>query len=182
MFKYANTMHRRFNGRSLQSGSALIFALVFLVAMTLIGTTAMLGTSQQEKMAGNMRDRNLAFQAAEAALLVGERLLDPTPPPESSFNNTGTNVGLRVATDPDHNNNSAYWSDSYSWDDNNSRLLSANTLSGLTNQPRYVIEELKANTACGGFTPPARCFRITARSTGGTTDAVVILQSTYLVP
>lgn len=35
--------------------------------MTLIGTTAMQGTHQQ-RMAGNMRDRNLAFQAAEAAL------------------------------------------------------------------------------------------------------------------
>lgn len=58
--------------RHCQSGTVLIIALVFLLLMTLVGVAAMQGTTLQERMAGNHRDRNLAFQAAEAALREGE--------------------------------------------------------------------------------------------------------------
>lgn len=63
-------------GENRQRGVALIVALVFLLIMTLLGATAMQTTSQQETMAGNTRQRNLAFQATEAALREGERWLD----------------------------------------------------------------------------------------------------------
>lgn len=55
-----------------QSGSVLIVSLIFLLVLTLIGVTAMQGTSLEEKMAGNERSGTLAFQAAEAALRDGE--------------------------------------------------------------------------------------------------------------
>lgn len=51
-----------------QKGVVLITGLVFLVMMTILGVTAMQNTVLEERMAGNLRDENLAFQAAEAAL------------------------------------------------------------------------------------------------------------------
>lgn len=49
-----------------------MIGLIILVVLTLIGVQAMRTNIVQERMAGNMRERNVAFQAAEAALRVGE--------------------------------------------------------------------------------------------------------------
>lgn len=51
-----------------QKGAALIVGLVMLLLLTIIGLSAMQGTTMQEKMSGNMRDANMALQAGEAAL------------------------------------------------------------------------------------------------------------------
>lgn len=48
-----------------QQGVVLIIALVFLLLLTLIGVTAMQGTSQEEKMSSNVQQQTEAFQAAE---------------------------------------------------------------------------------------------------------------------
>lgn len=62
--------------RNHQRGATLIIALIMLLLLTIIGLSSMRGTSLQESMAGNMRDGNLAFQAAEAALRQGEGVMD----------------------------------------------------------------------------------------------------------
>ena len=65
--------------RNRQSGVALAIALVLLLAITLVGLAGIRGTTLQEKMSSNMQDRDVAFQAAEAALRVAEqRLADTT--------------------------------------------------------------------------------------------------------
>jgi len=58
--------------KHVQNGSALIISLVFLLILTMIGIASIQDSTLQERMAGNERDRNLAFQTAEAALRVGE--------------------------------------------------------------------------------------------------------------
>ena len=68
-----------------QQGAVLIISLIILLLMTLIGTTGMQVTSLEEKMAGNMRDRNLAFQAAESALSAAETYLQNVSPFPSPF-------------------------------------------------------------------------------------------------
>ncbi|MCR4302391.1 MAG: PilX N-terminal domain-containing pilus assembly protein, partial [Sulfuricaulis sp.] len=55
-----------------QRGVVLVMSLVFLVLLTILGITTLNMTSLEEKMAGNTKDRNLAFQATESALLAGE--------------------------------------------------------------------------------------------------------------
>ena len=57
-----------------QRGAVLIVALIMLLLLTIIGMSSMRGTSLQENMAGNLRESNLAFQAAEAGLRAGEQL------------------------------------------------------------------------------------------------------------
>lgn len=61
-----------FQGITHQSGAVLIISLIMLLLLTLIGTSSMQTTSLEEKMAGNFRDRNLAFQAAESAIRDAE--------------------------------------------------------------------------------------------------------------
>lgn len=55
-----------------QSGVVLIISLVMLVLLTLLGITSMQVNGLEEKMAGNNKDKNIAFQAAEAALRDAE--------------------------------------------------------------------------------------------------------------
>jgi len=54
--------------RSAQRGIALIVGLVILAVLSLIGIAAFSITTQEERMAGNSRDRMRAFELAEAAL------------------------------------------------------------------------------------------------------------------
>ncbi|PKM43217.1 MAG: pilus assembly protein PilX [Gammaproteobacteria bacterium HGW-Gammaproteobacteria-1] len=85
-----------------QRGAVLIVALIFLLLLTLIGTAAMRTTTLQERMAGNTRDLNLSFQAAEAALRAGENWLEiaanatsaQSNPPWDGAAVTGTLAGL----------------------------------------------------------------------------------------
>lgn len=65
-----------------QGGIALIATLLLLLVMTLIGTSAMKTTTLEEKMAGNTKNVNVAFQASETGLRAAEqwiRDLGPVP-------------------------------------------------------------------------------------------------------
>ena len=55
-----------------QQGAILIIALLFLVLLTIIGVSSISGVALEEKMAGNLREQNVAFQAAESALRDAE--------------------------------------------------------------------------------------------------------------
>lgn len=55
-----------------QRGIALIMAIVMLVIATLAGIAGIRNSSLQEKLAGNLYDRAIAMQAAEAALNAAE--------------------------------------------------------------------------------------------------------------
>lgn len=56
-----------------QNGFVLITALIFLVILAVLGLSSMQASTLQERMAGNLRDRNIALQAAELALRDAER-------------------------------------------------------------------------------------------------------------
>ncbi|MCP5278015.1 MAG: hypothetical protein H6935_06605 [Thiobacillus sp.] len=56
-----------------QRGAALVVGLVIMVVLTVLGITAARMAGLEERMAGNMRDRALALQAAEMALRDAER-------------------------------------------------------------------------------------------------------------
>jgi len=58
---------------SKQRGAALFISLMFLILLTLIGLSAANVGILQERMAGNVRESNIAFQRAEAALRGIER-------------------------------------------------------------------------------------------------------------
>lgn len=62
-----------------QAGAALIVSLLMLVVILLLGVSAAQIALQGEKTGRNDRDRQLAFQAAEAALLDAEMDIGGSP-------------------------------------------------------------------------------------------------------
>lgn len=59
-------------------GSVLIVSLIFLLLMTIVGLSAMNMSNLDERMAGNYKDHQMAFQAAEAALVEAEGWVNST--------------------------------------------------------------------------------------------------------
>lgn len=169
-----------------QSGVALVLALVFLLLLTLIGISALNTTSLEEKMANNAKDRNLAFQAAESALNLGESWIYAQIGKPYFPNNS---VGLYVPeTDATPVWDDVNWSGSSVVTYPNTPTASGSgTLGKVNTQPKYIIEDMGETQESGGsLTMETRyrskgttILRITARGTGGTDAAVVVLQSTY---
>jgi type IV pilus assembly protein PilX len=157
----------------MQRGAVLVVALVFLLVSTVLGVTAMSSTNLQERMAGNLRDSNLAFQAAESALRDGETFLQQATLP--AFAGAG---GLL----PRQNDSGRieFWN-AHDWAGNS---RAGTVIAGVADVPRYVIEELPPVPIAGGSVrfgalPDVRFYRVTARGIGGTNDAVNLLQSNY---
>jgi Tfp pilus assembly protein PilX len=62
-----------------QSGATLIVSLVILAVVTLLGVASMRASNLELRMAASARDRSIAFQAAEAALIRLEKDLAGEP-------------------------------------------------------------------------------------------------------
>lgn len=56
-----------------QEGASLVVSMIFILILAFLGLAAMRNSTLQERMANNMRDRNIALQAAELALRDAER-------------------------------------------------------------------------------------------------------------
>lgn len=191
----------------------LIIALVLLTVMTLIGVTAMQNTTQEEKMSDNMRQRGLAFQAAESALRAGETYLRgvttspislPAVPP---FDSSVAGV-LNALVNTGNCDIVTYWLNGHCWNGTTatncatippalavgacatqSKPLDVILDATLSEQPLYVIEYLYPAPAPGGGDLRVKpinqdssqqyVYQVTARGTGRTSDAIVILQSLY---
>lgn len=179
-----------------QNGMILIISLIILVIVTLIAVTALRVTVLEERMAGNTRDRQLAFESAEYALREAQDLLSaPVLPKFTSSGGSSGGYFTGLNTNPGGIGDVAYWS---LWDPANpsanptahnwgsKSVLATNTAGVLSgqSQPRYVIEEFPA-ISCDGYSskwpppPPRNVYRVTARGSGRTADSVVILQIWY---
>ncbi|MCC5869833.1 MAG: pilus assembly protein [Gammaproteobacteria bacterium] len=159
-----------------QRGMALVISLILLLLMSLIGLTAMQSSTLQERMAGNTRDRHLAFEAAEAALREGEAFLDqPTLP---DFTNTAGLYQGNAANRP-------VWHGPAQAAGNGVRTFSGDIGTAVAQPPEYFIEELRDIILPGTETelppPPTSIsyFRITSRGFGGTAESVVVLSTIY---
>lgn len=73
-----------------QSGATLIVSLVILAVITLLGLASMRSSNLELRMAASARDRAVAFQRAESALLRIERNLAVAPYPLQSFDSNCT--------------------------------------------------------------------------------------------
>ncbi len=168
-----------------QQGVALIVALIFLAVLAILGVAIARNSSMEERMAGNTRDRDLAFQAAEAALKDADAdlpcFVNPSSPPCPNPNPNpfdGSTPGL--ITYVANANDPAYWR-AYNWDAASQEATAA--LANVEAKPRYVIEK-KPNTIIPPVPPSVtpttvQHFRVTARGVGGSADTIVILQSEY---
>lgn len=99
-------MNQRLFSTQKQQGVVLVIVLVMLLILTLIGTAGMRNTALQEKMASNLRENTLSFQAADAALRSGEqevenRYANNTLSDLESNTITGDNTNFALAKAPE---------------------------------------------------------------------------------
>ena len=81
-----------------QGGVALVVALIFLLVLSFLGLAAMQGSTMEERMANNLTDRNLAYQAAELALRDGQRDLSGLLANGTDFCPGGTTKSINSKT------------------------------------------------------------------------------------
>lgn len=83
-----------------QRGVALVFSLLFLLVVTLISVVAATNSSRSFKMATNMQDRALSFQAAEAGAYATLGLVDTVNDPFQRVNDLAPFAGIDAAAHP----------------------------------------------------------------------------------
>ncbi|WP_169449461.1 pilus assembly PilX family protein [Marinimicrobium agarilyticum] len=170
---------------SRQGGAVLILGLIMLLLMTIVGLAAVRGTGLQETMASNMRQRHIAFHAAEAGLREAEDEL------KNLVNKTfdGTEKGLLADQGQLGQPLVARW-DADDWLENS--ILTDLELVNIkeANRPRYVVEEVRVpdievRKMLGCSQDPEEfCFdvdyfRVSSRGVSGSGEAEAVLQSTY---
>jgi type IV pilus assembly protein PilX len=174
----------------------LVTTLIFLVIMTMLGLASVQGNSLQERMAGNSRDRQLAFQAAEAALREGEKFADAialaadTDPSVSVSDaliaDQATAISTykaTLSTDKKDQASALYWEAELkkSHATKVTGFYSTNADISLVENPSYLIEVLNLPTGCqtGVGSGNDKVFRVTARGVGASAGSAVVVQSTF---
>jgi type IV pilus assembly protein PilX len=171
--------HLHLSGDSRQQGAVLALALIFLLLLTIIGVTAMSTATLEEKMAGNTKDRNLAFQAAESALRDGERHARGSIA-KASFTAACTNGLCQPALATASTVQQQVWlSGVVNWQTGSNTISYGSitgepALTGLTIQPRYIIEDIPEPTggssSGGGNAGESATCKITNTCKKGLTD------------
>lgn len=162
-----------------QRGSVLVVSLMILLVLTMLALAASRNAQVMERLGGNARQLDQAFQAAEAALRHGEGLVAQATPPAP----TGANgwYHYSIAPSPD-------WNDPDAWDaaGNGKLAWAVPSCDGAnTCRAQIAIEELPPLPDPGGGLNPTEqpqegaMYRISARGFGGRGDTFVILQTTY---
>lgn len=171
-----------------QSGIALVTSLLVLVLVTMLALSAVSTSVFEERMAGNSRDRTLAFESAEYAMREAQSVLTGAVVPVFSTTGGATGGYFRdLNTSPSGQAEEGYWRDNHDWTANAVEVPTPPVGEGILDgqeKPKFVIEEYPA-ISCEGYSkrwpppPPRNVYKVTARGLGRTTEAVVILQSWY---
>jgi type IV pilus assembly protein PilX len=185
---HIETLTRPFSHARHQRGAALVTSLLLLLVLTIIGITAMQMTRMQERMAGNTRDLNLAFQGAEAALRNGEALVRAQPlkpdncsalPCEFWQNN------LALVAVPETRDYTWWTTYADEYEANGDHDHPTREMNELNEDPRFVVQYITRvpdtlTIGEGGGAPPGRDFyQVSGWSRGGSGKSNTVLQSTF---
>ena len=167
-----------------QAGAVLFISLMLLLMLTILGVTAMNNVTMEERMAGNLRDTDLAFQAGEAALRDAESWLAPlpvqpaectTPPPSAC-----TTVWQQGVLSNLQNQITTWWNTS----SRDYLTAATNEFGGVIRDPKFIIEYntyVRDSLVVGQSTVTGRDFYlVTARAEGGSDKTVSVLQSSVV--
>lgn len=160
-----------------EHGAVLPITLILLLVMTLLGVASINSGLFQQKMSGNMRDKERSFEASEAAIAEAEDWILLLPSATIPIASCITQPCV-LSVDP----NRYPEIKPVTWWNTNSAVTSA-SLPDLASQPQYVIEHERFvhddNTIGQGYAPSGTQFyRVTSRATGHTTTAKTVLQGT----
>jgi type IV pilus assembly protein PilX len=174
----AMRMTRTNSGPGRQRGAALVVGLIFLAMLSLMGVAAYMVANQEERMAGNTRDRIRAFEAAEASLRDCESLLGGfgTLP---TFNGSNGMYAAPAFGDPQ-----VY--ETVDWRNGSVRVIPT-TIPDVAVQPRCIIEQvgqIEVRRLSDARSGPLEVtietiYRITAMGYGINTSTAVNLQTMF---
>jgi type IV pilus assembly protein PilX len=165
-----------------QRGVALITAMLLLLVLTIMGLSMFRSFGMQEKIAGNVREKQRALNAAESAQQYAEYWLSTgTVPATGTCTGKVPSSGSGQVCSPSAVDFTAMpWTAGVTFTQFTSG--SVNTVSG-TNTPTtgsyyaapiYYITDLGANGN-------GELYQIDAVGYGGTPDAVAVVESTYVI-
>ena len=175
-----------------QRGTILFVSLIILLLLTILGVTAMSNVTMEERMAGNLRDSDLATQAAEAALRSGEAWLTAqvAEPGKCSTIGTACATAWGEGVLPDLSfQDDAWWTingRTYVNSGGGNVLTGGDTVTGsyVAAPPEFIIEFKKyvpdslvvghKNSVDG-----KQFFLVTARAHGGSISAESVLQTSF---
>ncbi len=166
---------------SKQQGVTLSITLILLLVVTVLGVTAVRTSIVEEKMSANLRDRHIAFEAAESALTEAEDWLDiqmEYPTPTSSATNNVWTYGTPGSDDWWNTNSIAWWS-------SKATSVSGNSLQHIA--PLYVVEERafvqkgeNLTIGHGDVKQGKYYYQVTARGHGGSANTRSHLRTTFI--
>lgn len=186
-----------------QQGAVLIMGLVLLMALTIVGVASLNNNTLQSRMAGNLVDSTLAFNAAETAAKAMQVSLSPDNGTQSSCNgktydgtlgsakcvlDIGTEANGRGDINWMDNTTYAWWTDSKAAGADYVQEYTGNyspTIGGksvISSAPRVIVEE-HATAGLNGqgltrrnLTSGTKYYRITVRATGASDNSVAMIQ------
>jgi type IV pilus assembly protein PilX len=172
-----------------QSGISLAVVMIFLIILSILGITIIQGSTFGSKIARNESDRNLAFQAAEAALRDAENDIKYR---RSTGANCTLTDGCRVEPVRGENFDASctnglcepssipgpVWETASRWATTGSSVAygtytGATALPLVVRQPRYLIEYFKQNETT--------VLRVTAVGFGASESTRTMLQTSVKV-
>ncbi|MEW5755174.1 MAG: PilX N-terminal domain-containing pilus assembly protein [Pseudomonadota bacterium] len=160
----------------------MAISLIILLVLTIIGVSAMNTTLHEEKMTGNLREQQVAFQCAEAALpkIINSHIGKKKA---SNFDSVIADPGFYGLLEDKPAN---YFANSL-WEDEAGIIT--DVVPGV--DARFIIEILEnagednvqqaenANLNGDGLSGSVYAHRITVRCTGQTGNAVAMIQAYY---
>jgi len=164
-----------------QRGMTLVVSLIFLLILTILGVTAVNTSTLQQKMAGNMRDADMALQVAETGLRGGEaRLMALYASGKPAADATGSS-GVWLQGIP-QTLNSGWWRAKSTPYNGSGTPLRLDTLPN----PRYVLEE--SDFVEDTFTqrkysakPGVQYYKITSGAVGVSPASQAMIEDIYRV-
>lgn len=153
-----------------QNGSALIIGLLLLLVITIIAVSGVRESLMQERMSGNWHDRNLAFQASEAALREGERWLN-----QATANQNTAEGHSHLALPSSWEGADAHGSIAL----DNSDVTYANDPMFYINPPSFHFESPDNRDLTSGC---LRVYPVFSHGVGGSANARVTLQANFRPP
>lgn len=141
--------------RDQQHGAVLLISLVILLIITLLAVSSIRESTLEERIVGNIRNQQAAFNGAESALREGEKRLRQAEPPATTANCTGSTTLCVMATPPSnlHVNDWAWWN-------TNSNAIAYKGSNATTSSLNRLVSSPRWNTAFHAFDPADSTGRV----------------------
>jgi type IV pilus assembly protein PilX len=180
MTRYLAAQHRQ---ASPQRGMVLITSLLLLLVVTILAVAMFRSFGLDEKIAGNMRDKQRALSAAETAQQFAESWLEAGNGATATACAAGISATIQACTTALANFSSLPWSTGVTYTPPASAPampLAATSVSGgqgnYSQAPVFYITLLSTT-----LNPQASYYQVDAVGYGGSADTVAVVESTYVV-